>query len=287
MITDKKASLNDVHVIFKTCFPALSLPREILGELLDYDTCTLFIHRENENIIGLCAVQDDCIRLLCVLPEYRRKGIATALLRECEAFIKQSGYKAAILGGFESQLFIGAVTEKGEWDEHDNSFFRKRGYSAQNGCIEMKLALSEYIPEHFFDMTKRDDITFDFYSGDKSELYKAVASVDDEWVQYFVYDNPVLVARKDGKVASFAILGYDDENILCEAGKRIGSVGCVGTVPEMRKQGIGLALVARGTEILKEHGCDVSFIHFTYLEDWYGKLGYKTFLWYWFGCKEL
>lgn len=67
----------------------------------------------------------------------------------------------------------------------------------------------------------------------------------------------------------------------------MGSVGCVGTIPKKRKLGIGLAMVAKATEELKNHGCDVSWIHFTYLDWWYGRLGYETYLRFWFGYKSL
>ena len=67
------------------------------------------------------------------------------------------------------------------------------------------------------------------------------------------------------------------QNALCpkQAAKH-GSIGCVGTVPEYREKGIGLAMVAHATQILKEAGCDKSFIHYTALEKWYGRLGYET-----------
>ena len=40
--------------------------------------------------------------------------------------------------------------------------------------------------------------------------------------------------------------------------------------------GIGLAMVAHATQILNEAGCDKSFIHYTALDKWYGRLGYET-----------
>ena len=30
------------------------------------------------------------------------------------------------------------------------------------------------------------------------------------------------------------------------------------------------------TEMLKDEGYDISYIHYTHLENWYGRLGYKT-----------
>ena len=58
---------------------------------------------------------------------------------------------------------------------------------------------------------------------------------------------------------------------------KVGGPGCVGTVPEFRRKGIGLTMVAKVTEIFADEGFDVSYIHYTGVADWYAKLGYRTF----------
>lgn len=64
---------------------------------------------------------------------------------------------------------------------------------------------------------------------------------------------------------------YDD-------GIHIGGPGCVGTIPEYRRRGIGLEMIRRATEILRKDGYDLSWIHYTPLERWYSKLGYRAIL---------
>jgi predicted N-acetyltransferase YhbS len=44
----------------------------------------------------------------------------------------------------------------------------------------------------------------------------------------------------------------------------------------LREQGIGLALAARATEIVRERGLARSYVGWTWLVDWYGKLGYRV-----------
>ncbi len=61
-------------------------------------------------------------------------------------------------------------------------------------------------------------------------------------------------------------------------GLHIGGPGCVGTLSAWRKQGIGLEMVRRATEIFAREGYDVSWIHWTHPEQWYQKLGYRTVL---------
>ena len=59
---------------------------------------------------------------------------------------------------------------------------------------------------------------------------------------------------------------------------KIGGPGCVGTVPEYRDRGIGLTMVKNVTNIIKDEGYDLSYIHYTYETGWYEKLGYKVVL---------
>ena len=120
------------------------------------------------------------------------------------------------------------------------------------------------------------DITYDFLSGKYEELKKAVASVDEEWVQYFSEDSSIYCGFKDGEIACFCLVDFDAECILSDENSKVASIGCVGTVPKFRRNGYGLKMVENATLISKEKGCNKSFIHQTHLEGWYGKLGYKT-----------
>ena len=118
------------------------------------------------------------------------------------------------------------------------------------------------------------NITFGEYHGDLEKLRTAVALVDEDWVQYFHEDTRTYCAFDGDTIAAFCILsdwGKFD-------GLKIGGPGCVGTVPEFRKQGIGLEMVRKATNILRDEGFDLSWIHYTHLEKWYSKIGYHTVL---------
>ena len=119
-----------------------------------------------------------------------------------------------------------------------------------------------------------EDISFGVYRGDTGELKKAVALVKEDWVQYFGEQDRVFCAFDGSRIVAFCIL--DDWGR--HEGLRIGGPGCVGTILEYRKQGIGLEMVRRATMVLKEEGFDLSWIHYTHLGYWYEKLGYQTVL---------
>jgi 8-oxo-dGTP pyrophosphatase MutT (NUDIX family)/GNAT superfamily N-acetyltransferase len=115
---------------------------------------------------------------------------------------------------------------------------------------------------------------------DRDELLSAVAQVDEHWVQYFTDLQSVFLAELSGRIVGFTILDLPDRCILSRNSNRFGSVGCVGTIPDVRGQGIGLCMVAHATWELKLRNCTHASIHYTYLSEWYQKLGYKNYLTY-------
>lgn len=117
-------------------------------------------------------------------------------------------------------------------------------------------------------------IGFGEYHGELSELRNAVRKVDADWVRYFNRGDRVFCAFDGDNIAAFCALtdmGRVD-------GLHIGGPGCVGTLPEYRRQGIGLETVRRATETFRQDGFDLSWIHYTHLAEWYMKLGYKPVL---------
>jgi GNAT superfamily N-acetyltransferase len=277
-----------VYHLFKDCFPKLPITEGIFYKLFDYQKCDIVTKYEQEELIGFSAIHEDNIALLCVAPGYQRRGYGTQLVQESERLIKEHGYHTVRLGDINSKLFIGAYTSEREWNLRRNLFFEKYGYTAENGCLEMVMSLHEYSPERSGILLYPEGITFEYWNNaDKSDLFTAVGEVEEDWVQYYQYDLPIFVAMEHGKCVGFTILSFDD-NTLCSYGNnKVGMVGCVGVIPKKRERGIGLAMVAHATQELKKNGCDLSYIHYTYLDQWYGKLGYQSVIWYWFGKKSL
>ncbi len=119
-------------------------------------------------------------------------------------------------------------------------------------------------------------IIFGEYHGEIAALRDTVARVEEGWVRYFTEGNRYYCAFDGEKIVAFCHLS-DMGRIR---GLHIGGPGCVGTIPEYRRQGIGLEMVRRATEIFRREGFDFSWIHYTDLENWYRKLGYRPVLWW-------
>lgn len=246
------------YQIFKACFPQL---------IIDENSFTRLVYGGDVHILrcegGFAAVRKDHTELLCVAPEYRSRGIGTELLKQCERHISAEYPKVYLSGS----ILPGAV-------QGSEGFFRRNGYEIGGMFNEMSLELGGFtVPEY----KAPAGAEFRFYNGSIDDMRSAVAEVDEEWVQYFGEDGLFFVCLMDGSIASFCIVS-EDECCLLSDGKRVGSIGCVGTVPQFRRNGIGLHMVALAAEHLKGIGCERAFIHYTHLDKWYGKLGAETFL---------
>ncbi|MGN1338860.1 MAG: GNAT family N-acetyltransferase [Oscillospiraceae bacterium] len=258
------------YEIFTRCFPELRLTLRQFTELSGIQQGKLF---EAEG--GFALVQGNKIRLLCVLPEYRGQGVGGGLLATCEDYIRESGFSRAEIGGTDSGLFIGAELSSAP-------FFEKRGYVFGGNIAEMYGERGELRLEP----TELSGVGFGWERCGTQNLLSAVGSVDEDWRQYF-REGECFCAYKDGDIASFCLVEEDVTCLFSDENARVGSIGCVGTVPEYRRRGIGLDMVAQASRILLERGCDRVFIHYTGVYDWYAKLGYKTRVWVRLGGKNL
>ncbi len=138
---------------------------------------------------------------------------------------------------------------------------------------EMSLDLADYREKtHAI-----DEVDYRFFRGSESEIKRAVALVDEEWIQYFDKDQSIFCGYKEGQIVSFCTIEVEKDCILSTGGINVGAVGCVGTLPQYRDLGIGLRMVDLATLFLKNAGCDKAYIHYTHIDKWYEKLGYQTF----------
>jgi len=119
-----------------------------------------------------------------------------------------------------------------------------------------------------------ESITFGIYNGDLEALRDIVRTVEKGWPGCFNEGDEVYCGFDGDRVVSFCLL----EDFGVYDGLRIGGPGCVGTIPEYRRRGIGLKMVQNVTAILKERGYDLSYIHYTGVGRWYEHLGYSTIL---------
>ena len=146
---------------------------------------------------------------------------------------------------------------------------------------EMGMDLADYEEK----TTPIEGVSYGFFQGDMQLLREAVAQVDATWVEFYPDGTDVFAGFVSGKPVCFCIVEEDKECMLAEPGVKVGSIGCVGTLPEYRGRQLGLRMVDLATLYLKQQGFDKGYIHYTAIDHWYAKLGYETFARFSF-CKE-
>ncbi len=266
------------YELFGICFPQIKIPENVFEELSGIHRGNVFTETDNGMLMGFALTEGNALRLICVHPQYRSRGVGSRLLDKSEKHIAAQGYPDIEVGGASSRLFIGAVDES-------SPFFLKRGYTLHEPVAEMGMDILNF-PTDVFDISAPENITFGYYRGNRKSLLSAVASVEEDWVVYF--DAADVFCAFDGDTpVSFCILDSDIDCILSDGISVVGSIGCVGTVPAYRRRGIGLKTVACGVTELKKRGSEKCFIHYTHVYNWYSKLGFKSFLMLNMGDKAL
>lgn len=256
------------YEIFRECFPGFRLTEEQYRILADEERCRAFDLPE-----GFALTCGNSLRLLCVRPEERGRGAGTRLFNAAENFVRESDAVRLEIGGADSGLLIGAP-------EESCGFFERFGCEFGERVAEMS-AGELRLPEKTVSGAE-----FSVYSSGDERLKAAVAKVDPDWVQYFG-GSEVFCATVGGEIASFCILGDNEVCVLSGGDVRMGSIGCVGTVPEFRRRGIGLEMVAQGAKLLLQRGCGDIFIHYTAVYDWYARLGFRVRMFERLGGKNL
>jgi beta-N-acetylhexosaminidase len=256
-----------------------------------------FVAEEDGRIVGFVATQAQRagyvqwrggnIVVLLVAPEAQRRGIGRALLDHAVAHLQAAGMQEAQIGGRVPRLWPGIADNL----SNVKGFFEACGWEFQGRSFDLVRSLPDFVsPPGALERMTDQGITLEpAGAADMAELlaweerefsgwaneYHAAATLGD-------YAD-CLIARDHGGPIIGALLMYGPQShphrqdIVWKSllGDNAGALNAVGVDPTARGRGIGLALVARGAQILKERGVGNCHIGWLVLVEFYGKLGYK------------
>ena len=232
------------------------------------------------------------ISLLLVAPDRQRQGIGTLLHDAAFAYCHQVGATSVQLGGGSSRFFPGVPENLPD----AVAFFRSQGWSFEGEQYHVVYDLTQdlrgYVtPPSVLQRVKQQQIYFEtIVDGQVDELVTFEAHEFPNWLDAFRrvislgdYDD-VLVGRDATEQIVASLIMYTPQSskarhdVLWQAifGERLGAIGCVGVAEQEQGKGIGLALVARATELLIERGVEHCSIDWVVLTDFYAKLGYQV-----------
>ena len=273
-----------MYSIYKESFPKYPVSREAFHYSLKPDYAQLFRKYDKEKLIGYCIVKGGSVTMLCVSPRYRNRGIGSQLLSQAENWIAKQNISHVTLGRGCGDYLLQGVPEE---NEGAVDFFKKHGYTADFTSVNMKLKMGDYCPQRL-NIPQCGEATFRVAAANElPAVREAVSKVAEDWVCYFGEDGEdCLVAEKDGEIVGFELLSADG-GLFKKPHEKLGSIGCVGVIPEARKQGVGLRMVMAGADMLKKQGCTGIELRYVELVDWYGKLGFTADKRMWMGEKAL
>lgn len=162
-----------------------------------------------------------------------------------------------------------------------DSFLERRGFSWSWTSVDMMADLRGW---HGPDPPACASIGF-LTEGETPQLLAMLSGEPDlcTWLPYYrrmcdeAQHDAILVHRCGGAIGGCAmILTESDIRWSIGIGGTTGGIGCLGVAASLRGRGIGMALATVATAELKSRGYDHSYIGYTWLEGWYGRLGYRT-----------
>ncbi len=229
-------------------------------------------------VVGVVVVDPaGSIPLLLVDPEYQRRGIGTRLLEAGMAWLGELGATTVGLGsGGDDYIWPGVPDDL----PGAVGFFEARGWGFEHTVIDLVADLREYqAPAGVGERAELAGVSIEVMAEpERAEVMAFEVATFPDWVVWFErLDSSVLVARdRAGAIVGTLLFRGPLGATIYEPllGPAAGTIGCVGVAAPARGAGVGSAMVARASELLRDAGTRACHIGWTRREEFYARLGY-------------
>ena len=229
-------------------------------------------------VVGVVVVDPaGSIPLLLVDPEYQRRGIGTRLLEAGMARLGELGATTVGLGsGGDDYIWPGVPDDL----PGAVGFFEARGWGFEHTVIDLVADLRDYrAPAGVRERAERAGVSIEVMAEpERAEVMAFEVATFPDWVVWFErLDSSVLVARdRAGAIVGTLLFRGPLGATIYEPllGPAAGTIGCVGVADPARGAGVGSAMVARASELLRDAGTRACHIGWTRREQFYARLGY-------------
>jgi len=241
--------------------------------------------------VGAVAVDPaGSIPLLLVDPAHQRRGVGTSLLAAALHRLGALGVQTVALGsGGEDYIWPGVPDDL----PAAAPFFTARGWRWDQPVIDLVADLRDYRPPAgAYQRARNAGVSLEVAGEQELEAVLAFeAATFPTWLRWFERrDSSVLVAR-DGEgrvVGSLLFRGPDEAFLLAPLlGPRTGTIGCVGVADQVQGRGVGSAMVALASELLRRSGTRACHIGWTVRQDFYVRVGYAPWRRYLMARRQL
>ncbi|HEX7736103.1 MAG TPA: GNAT family N-acetyltransferase [Ktedonobacteraceae bacterium] len=255
-----------------------------------------FVARAQGQVIGFVATAQTLhkgekighVQVLLVAPTWQRRSLGSALLDKALDQLRAARVDFAQLGGRTPRFWCGVPDNL----PGARAFFQARGWQFTETVYDLSQDLSQYTTPPVIDQRMvTEQITLDTASeADIPEVLAFEAREFLGWLAHYErlaglgdYQD-ILVARdqRTGQVVGTLLMSTPQSNTTRTdvvwrvlLGSDAGSMGAVGVAEAEHGRGIGIALVARASDLLRARGIRNCYIDWVVITDFYAKLGYK------------
>jgi GNAT superfamily N-acetyltransferase len=237
-----------------------------------------FFAVEGGRPVGCVAVDmAGSVPLVLVEPGHQRRGIGADLLSAALDRLRAAGVSTVRAGSGSTDIIWpgvpldlpGAVR-----------LFSASGWQASHDTLDLVARLPDYrAPALASGSAVRAGVTFTpAGAADLAAVVAFEAATFPNWARWFRTGNRDILLGRDGAGTIVATLLLDGPGADTVYGPMLGpaaaTISCVGVAPHMEGRGIGTALVARASEILRDRGAGTCHISWTVRESFYARAGY-------------
>ncbi|HEX6472586.1 MAG TPA: GNAT family N-acetyltransferase [Streptosporangiaceae bacterium] len=234
-------------------------------------------------LIGLVAIDSaGSVPLILVAPERRRQGVGSALIASAVEQLTMDGVREIHAGSGGADYIWPGVPEN---LPDAAAFFTAREWSSHHTTIDLVQDLRDYrtppgVAERAAGAGARVRVAG---AAARDEVLALEAEHFPNWLKRFRKSfefgtQEVLIARDADHrlVGSLLFSGPKaDAPYAALLGPEAGEIGCVGVIPDARDRGVGTAMVAMASRILRQRGTRRCHIGWTRREEFYSRLGYR------------
>lgn len=251
------------------------------------ETVVGFVATQTREIPG-AAVPVGALLAVLVAAPHRRHGVGRRLVDHALAGLKAQGVEEVQLGGGGRSYFWCGVptTLPAAW-----AFFSACGWRERERSVDLVQELGQYTtPAWVTERIRQRHSTIG--AATPAEAQSVLAFEEQhfpKWLHTYAHVvdqcawDDLIVARD----ATGAIVGTTLVMEPCSSwwpgevwnallGESTGGIGPLGVRENQRDQGIGLALAAYVTDVLQQRQVQTSYVGWTWLVEWYGRLGYHV-----------
>ncbi|KAM0563093.1 hypothetical protein ACHAPJ_001940 [Fusarium lateritium] len=307
-IRELSSSEEDVQKLWQmwhTIFPDWPIEQERFGKLVFGVPGHHYI---NENgfclsytIDGTTSLQDGSngrIAAIGVLPEHRRKGLGTALLEEAKTGLKNAAREN---GGKElASLELGSMFPRFWWQVPSSVSPEVKQFFLNRGCREAPHSVRDLFkdireniaPPEILERVSKTNVKVSPWSPELYEecmtrqraqfswagIYEALAGRGQHQEVLVAFDPNTNEQIGWTLMCSYSSVASDIFAFLplLPSGKKTGLIAAVGVDEKARGKGIGLALVVKAMENLRERGMEGILIDAVSIRGFYERLGFET-----------